>query len=88
MNLRLQDRVCLDLIEADVDIAFGLVDDAREEFHDGNQLYALRALKDAVRTLTDIEQRLRNLGPDRSRPFGPLVDELRKSIDEAQAECG
>jgi hypothetical protein len=81
------DRVRLDLIEADVDMAFGLVDDAREEFHGGNRLFALRALDEARNALADIESRLRELEPERRPPFGPLVDELRKSISEAQAEC-
>ena len=78
----------MDLIEADVDMAFGLVDDATDEFRDGNQLYAQRALEDARRALADIESRLSELGPDRRSPFGPLVDELRKSINQAQSECG
>jgi hypothetical protein len=44
---RASDRVRVELIEADVDIAFGLVDDALEEFHDGNVTYARAALGDA-----------------------------------------
>ena len=84
---RLQDRVRVDLIEADVDMAFGLIDDAREEFHQGNHSYAQQALEEARRALADIEARLRELAPERSSPFGPLVDELRKSMQETEAEC-
>jgi len=86
-NHRSSERVRLDLIEADVDMAFGLVDDARDEFREGNQIYAQRALEDARRALADIETRLRELGSDRSSPFGPPVEELRKFINEAEAEC-
>ena len=86
-NHRLRVRVRIDLIEADVNMAFGLVDDAREEFHEGNQLYAQRALEDAGQALADLGSRLQELEPERSAPFGPLVDELRKAINEAQTEC-
>jgi len=84
---RSSERVRVDLIEADVDIAFSLVDDARDESRRGNGPYAQRALEDASKTLRDIENRLQELGPDRRSPFGPLVDELRRSIREAQFEC-
>jgi len=63
------------------------LDDARDEFREGNQIYAQRALEEARRALADIETRLRELGCDRSSPFGPLVEELRKFIKEAEAEC-
>jgi hypothetical protein len=70
-----------------VDTAFGLVDDALEEFHGGNVDYARAALNDAEKVLTDIEARLGNIRAADSAPFGPLVDELRKSIRAAEAEC-
>jgi hypothetical protein len=84
---RPSDRIRVELIEADVDMAFGLVDDALEEFHDGNVEYARAALGDAERVLTDIEARLGNVSAADSAPFGPLVDELRKSLRAAEAEC-
>ena len=68
-------------------MAFGLVDDALEEFREGNVAYAQDALNDASRVLTDIEARLGNLSTVHSAPFGPLVDELRKAILAAEAEC-
>lgn len=68
-------------------MAFGLVDDALEEFHDGNADYARAALSDAEKVLTDIAARLENISAADSAPFGPLVSELRKSIHAAEAEC-
>jgi len=81
------DPMRIELIEADVDMAFSLVVDAREEFHQGNIEFAHAALDDANRVVRDIEGRLAKLGAERSAPFGPLVGELRKAIREAQAEC-
>ena len=86
-NHRASDRVRVELIEADVDIGFGLVDDALEQFREGNAAYAQAALEDANKVLTDIEARLGNLSATDSAPFGPLVDELRKAILAAEAEC-
>jgi hypothetical protein len=82
---RASDRIRIEMIEADGDMAFSLVDDAREEFHQGNVAHA--ALDDANRVVEDIEERLAKLGAERSAPFRPMVDELRKAIGEAQAEC-
>jgi hypothetical protein len=87
-NHRASDRIRVELIEADVEIAFSLVDDAREEFHEGNRAFAHSALAEAEKVLTDIGARLHDLDPASAAPFGPLVDELRKSILAAQAECG
>ena len=43
------DRVRVELIETAVDMAFGLVEDGREEFHAGNVEFARAALDDAER---------------------------------------
>jgi len=86
-NHRAADRIRVELIEADVDMAFGLVDDAREEVHEGNVEFAHAALDDANKVMTDIEERLLKLDAAHRAPFGPLVDELRKTIRAAQAEC-
>ena len=86
-NHRASDRVRIELIEADVDMAFSLVDDAREEFHEGNAEFAHAALDHAHKVVRDIEQRLAKLDPEHRAPFGPLLDELRKAIQAAQAEC-
>ena len=45
------------------------------------------ALDDAERVLSDIKERLGKIDAAHSAPFGPLVDELRKAIRAAQAEC-
>jgi hypothetical protein len=84
---RASDRIRVELIEADVDIAFGLVDDALEEFREGNTTYARAALDNAEKVVTDLEERLAKIDAAHSAPFGPLVDELRKSIRAAEAEC-
>ncbi len=84
---RAYDRIQVELIEADVDIGFGLVDSALGELHAGNLTFARRALEDAEKVLIDIEERLRQLDAERSRPFGPLVDELRKAVHAAESKC-
>lgn len=84
---RASDRIRVELIEADVDTAFGLVDDAREEFHEGNVDFARGALEDAEKVLSDIKERLAKIDAGHREPFGPLLDELRKTLRGAQAEC-
>jgi hypothetical protein len=49
INHRASDRIRVELIEADVDLAFSPVDDAREEFHEGNAQVAHAALEVANR---------------------------------------
>ena len=77
----------MELIEADVEIGFALVDSALGELHAGNPRFARRALQDAEKVLIDIEQRLQELDDEHSRPFGPLVDELRKAVHAAESKC-
>lgn len=86
-NHRAADRIRVELIEADVDMAFSLVDDAREEFREGNREFAHAALEDANKVVRDIEDRLAKLDAGQSAPFGPLVEELRRAIRAAEAEC-
>lgn len=86
-NHRAAERIRVELIEADVDIAFGLVDDALDEFRGGNVEFARAALENAQKVLTDIDGRLAQLEVDQRVPFGPLVEELRKSILAAESEC-
>jgi hypothetical protein len=80
------DRIRVDLIEADVDSAFGLIDDAREEFQEGNVAFMRRALEEVARVLADIESRLSQLDAKDSAPFGLLLEELRKSYQAATDE--
>ena len=84
---RASERIQVELIEADVDIGFGLVDSALGELRAGNLTFARRALQDAEKVLLDIDERLRQIDEERRGPFGPLVDELRKSIRAAESEC-
>ena len=84
---RAAERIRVELIEADVEIGFGLVDSALGELRAGNLVFARRALQDAEKVLIDIEQRLLELDAEHSRPFGPLVDELRKAVHAAESEC-
>ena len=86
-NHRASERIHVELIEADVDMAFGLVDHAREEFHEGNVEFARAALDDAERVLIDREEHLGRIDAERSAPFGALADELRKALRAAQSEC-
>ncbi len=74
------------LIEADVEIGFGLVDEARAFRAGGNQDFSCRALKDAQEVVADIEKRLLQIGETEAEPFLPLVAELRKEIAEAGRE--
>ncbi len=81
------ERIRVELIEADVEIGFGLVDSALGELHAGNLPFAQRALQDAEKVLIDIGQRLQELDAQHSRPFGPLVDELRRAVHAAESKC-
>jgi len=84
---RAAERIRVELIEADVEIGFGLVDSALGELHAGNLPFARRALQDAEKVLIDIEECLQGLDAEQSRPFGLLVDELRKAVHAAESKC-
>jgi len=84
---RAAERIRLELIEADVEIGFSLVDSALGELHAGNVPFAQRALQDAEKVLIDVEERLQGLDAEQSLPFGPLVDELRKAVHAAESKC-
>lgn len=81
------EQVRIQLIEANVDIGFGLVDTARAYRASGQPEFSLRALYDAAEIVADIERRLRQLGDPKAGPFLPLVDELRKEIAAADREA-
>ena len=78
-------QVLIQLLEADVEMGFALVDVALKEFLRGNESHSLRALQEAEGVIQDIEQRLARLRSDESDPFRPLVEELRREIDAARA---
>ncbi len=76
------ERIRLELIEADIEQGFGLVDLAGAA---GDAGEAGRIVADADRVYLDIQQRLTSLGPEGSAPFVLLVAELRRSIEQARA---
>jgi hypothetical protein len=78
------DQVLIQLIEADVESGFGLVDDAIAHRMQGNGQFSARALQEAEAIVADIEQRLRKLAADEAAPFAPLLQELRSQIASAR----
>ena len=74
-------RVLIDLVEANVEAGFGLLDVAAGESCRGNLAFSQSALQEAEQIVSDIEQRLAQLGSVESAPFEPLVEELRREID-------
>jgi hypothetical protein len=83
MRRKVADQVMVQLIEADVESGFGLVDEAKAHRIQGNGDFSSRALQEAEAVVADIEQRLAQLGESAAAPFLPLVAELREQIAEA-----
>ena len=83
---KVSEQVLIQLIEADVESGFGLVDDAKEHRVRGNGQFSARALQEAEAVVADIEQRLAKLGETEAGPFRPLVAELREQITAAGRE--
>lgn len=83
---KLAKRILIQLIEADVEMGFGLVDEAKAFRASGQPEFSYRALQDAENILVDIDLRLRRLGDSESVPFRPLVSELRNEITAAERE--
>jgi hypothetical protein len=79
-------QVLIQLIEADVDIGFGLVDDAKAYRIAGRSEFLARALLDASEIVADIERRLQQIGDSESAPFLPLLAELRSEIAAVDRE--
>jgi hypothetical protein len=77
---KISDQVLIQLIEADVDIGFALLDDAKASRLSGQPEFSSRALQEATNIVADIERRLQELGDSESGPFLPLVVELRNEI--------
>jgi hypothetical protein len=80
MRRKVADQVLIQLIEADVDIGFALLDEARAYRASGQPEVSSRALQEAADVLADIERRLKSLSESESEPFLPLVAELRNEI--------
>jgi hypothetical protein len=80
----LRDRIATELVEADVEMAFNLVDMAEAESGAGDPALASHVIESAEQVLGDIEQRLARLEADARLPFTALVSELRREIDLAR----
>jgi tRNA1(Val) A37 N6-methylase TrmN6 len=76
--------MAIEFVEADCEIAFGLVDIAEMGSGAGDRALAVRALDDADQVILDIEQRLVRLAERNRTPFEPLVCELRRQIRQAR----
>ncbi len=87
MRRKVADQVLIQLIEADVDIGFGLVDEAHAYQLAGQPEFRLRALLDADEIVEDIERRLRTLAESDVASFLPLLTELRDQISAAGREA-
>lgn len=83
---KLADKVLIQLIEADVEIGFGLVDEAKAYRASGHPEFCSRVLQDAEDVVLDIQHRLLRLGESESIPFQPLVTELRNEIAAVDRE--
>lgn len=80
MRRNAAEQVRIQLIEADVEIGFGLVDDAMAYRMTGRPELCLRALHDATEIVADIERRVEKLAASDADSFLPLVAELRNEI--------
>jgi hypothetical protein len=86
MGRKVADKITIQLIEADVEIGFALVDEAKAYLASGQPEFSSRALQDAEDAVADLERRLERLGDSESGPFHPLVTELRNEIAALERE--
>jgi hypothetical protein len=86
MRRKASDQVLIQLIEADVESGFGLVDEVRTYRVQGNREFSAKALQEAEAVVADIEKRLQQIGELKAAPFLPLVAELREQITAAGRE--
>ena len=85
---RASERISTELIEADFEIAFNLIDMARSEFQEGDRAAAARALQDAEDVFLDIERRLKLIGERERQCFDPLIGELKRAVGLAKSQEG
>jgi hypothetical protein len=76
-------RVTKEILEADFEIAFSLIDLA--PVNPSDHAWEAHALHDAEDVVHDIERRLELQEPNERWPFGPLLGELKRQL--AQAKC-
>ena len=80
-------QALIQLIEADVDIGFSLVDEVRAYRLSGQPEFSARALENAIAIVADIEHRLQKLGKPAAEAFLPLLGELRTEIAAAEHDA-
>ena len=80
----LRDRIEVDFVEADVEMAFNLVDMAEAEVGLGNSALASHAIESAEDVFSDIEQRLARMAAEARTSLATLAGELRREIDLAK----
>ena len=78
-------RTLRELIEADIEQVFSLVDMAEEQAVLGNFQSGAQILQAAEKVFADIEQRISPLSSDDASPFLPLLAELRRAIENARS---
>ena len=78
-------RIPRELIEANFEIAFNLIDLGQMELDERDSSWAARAVHDAEDVLLDIERRLELLGAINRLPFDPLFGELKRQIALAKS---
>jgi hypothetical protein len=79
-------RVAREIIEADFEIAFSLIDLAPVNPSDLG--WEAHALSDAEDVVHDIERRIELEEPNDRRPFGPLLGELKRQLARAKCRVG
>lgn len=84
---RVSDRILTELIEADIEIAFRLVDMAEDYVRNGVLASAARALHDADEVLVDILRRRDEMGQEKGWPFDSLLEEVRRAIALAKSHA-
>ncbi|ABF40359.1 hypothetical protein Acid345_1357 [Candidatus Koribacter versatilis Ellin345] len=80
------DQALIQLIEADVDIGFSLVDEVRAYRLSGQPEFSVRAFQNAIEIVADIERRLQHLGGSGAEAFLPLLGELRDELAAVERE--
>ena len=79
------ERVPRELIDADLTVAFSLVEMAEGDSRAGNAQLAAELLQKARRTLDDIRGRLLRMTASQKEAFEPRCAELGEAIERASA---
>jgi hypothetical protein len=85
-RIRVAERITRELIEADFEIAFNLIDLSQAELERGDRPSASRVLQDVADVFRDIERRLTLIGDVKSQPFSSLVAELERQTALAKSQ--